>query len=58
MFMLRSVVTPPNDGGVTRGFFNDKLGFVALLWIVGNDLCVVPLLVVFALFVAMHHTPL
>ena len=28
MFMLRSVVTPPNDGGVTRGFFNDKLEFV------------------------------
>ena len=31
MFMLRSVVTPPNDGGVTRGFFNNKLGFIALL---------------------------
>ena len=28
MFMLRSVVTPPNDGGVTRGFFNNKLEFV------------------------------
>ena len=30
MFMLGSVVTPPNDGGVTRGFFNDKFGFVGM----------------------------